>query len=72
MANEGVENRDTSDNDDDDDACTRDDEEEEQESEYDSPDEIYNFLNNCFRCKLIKYYSITLNIKNDIFLKSKI
>jgi len=41
LANEGVENHDTSDNDDDDDACTNDDEEEEEETKYDSPDEIY-------------------------------
>ena len=61
MANEGIENRDTSDNDDDDDdvnddddACTSDDEEEEEEVEYDSPDEVYDFINNCSRHKLIK------------------
>jgi len=53
MANEGVENRDTSDNDGDDDACTTDDEEEVDKTEYDSRNEQYDFLNNCTRRKLI-------------------
>jgi len=54
MANDGVENRDTSDNDDDDDACPSDDEEEEEETEYGSPDEVCDFLNNCSRRNLLK------------------
>ena len=56
MANDGVENRDTSDqgDDDDDGACTSDGDEEEEETEYDSLDEVYDFLNNCSRRKLLK------------------
>jgi len=54
MANEGVENWDTSHDDDDDDACTSDDEEEEEETEYDSLGHVYHFLNNYSIRKLIK------------------
>ena len=43
MANERIENRDTSDNDGND-ASSSDDEEEEEETEYDIPDEVYDFL----------------------------
>jgi len=54
MANEGVENRDTSDNGDDNDVCTSDDEEEEEETEYDNLNEVYDLSNNCSRRKLLK------------------
>ena len=55
MANEGVENQDTSDSDaDDDNACTSDDEEEEEETGNDIPNEVYDFLNNYSKQKLIK------------------
>ena len=53
MANERIENRHTSDNDGDD-ASSSDDEEEEEETEYDIPDEVYNFLNNYSKRKLVK------------------
>jgi len=53
IANDGVKNRDTSDKDDDG-TCTSDDDEEEEETGYDSLDEVYDFLNNCSRHKLLK------------------
>ena len=53
MANEGVQNQDTSDNDDDN-ACASDDEEEEEETEYHSSNEVYDFPNNCSRRKSLK------------------
>jgi len=53
MANERIENRDTSDNDDDD-ASSSDDEEEDEETEYDIPDEVYDFLNDYSKHKLVK------------------
>jgi len=53
MANERIENRDTSDNDDDD-ASSSDDEEEEEQTKYDIPDEVYDFLNNYSKRKLVK------------------
>ena len=57
MAIEEIENRDTSDNgddDDDNDACISDDQEEEEETEYDIPDEVYDFLSNYSKRKLAK------------------
>ena len=53
MANERIENQDTSDNDDDD-ASSSDDEEEDEETEYDIPDEVYDFLNDYSKHKLVK------------------
>ena len=54
MENEGVENGDTSDNDNDDDTCTSNYEEEKEEIEYDIPNDLYDFLSNYFKRKLIK------------------
>ena len=52
----GFENRDPSKNDDVDDAYTSDDEKEDEKIEYDIQDEVYDFLDNYFECKLIKVY----------------
>jgi len=54
MANEGIENRDTSDSYVDDDDCTSDDKEEEAETGNDILDEVYDLLSNYSKCKLIK------------------
>ena len=54
MVNEAVENQVAGNNDDADGACISDNEEEEEETEHDIPDQIYNFLNNYSKRKLIK------------------
>ena len=56
-ANEGVGNQDISNsdyNDDEDDACTSVDKEQKEETEYDIPNEVYEFLNNYSKHELIK------------------
>ena len=53
MATEEVKDQDAN-NDDDDDVCTSDEEEEEDEMEYDIPDEVYHFLHNYSKHKLLK------------------
>jgi len=55
MTNEGVENRDTSNDDNDNNACKSDDEEEQEETEYDIPNKAYDFLSNYSKHKLIKF-----------------
>jgi len=70
VANEGVDNRDTSDNDNDY-ACSSDDKEEEDKVGYAIPDEVYDFLNNYSKHKLIKVPFIILDVKKGTFLKFK-
>ena len=72
IANEKVENRETSENNDDNNACTSHDAEEEEKTGNDILNEVYNFLNNYSKRNLVKILLCYIRCQEGYILKSNI